>query len=77
MKNQKALFLTNKSSVYSNVTGGVQLCSQEFIEVLEAVDNIELAHYYVPFTKNIWQRILIKTGFEYYSMYDVEKDRPS
>ena len=72
---RKAIFLTNKSSVYSAVTGGVQLCSQEFLEILNAVDNISLEHYYVTFTKSIWQRILIKSGFENYSMYDVEKDK--
>lgn len=73
--NKKAIFLTNKSSVHSTVTGGVQLCSQEFLEILNAVDNISLQEYYVPFTKNIRQRILIKAGFENYSMYDVEKDK--
>jgi len=72
---QKALFLTNKSSLYSTITGGVQLCSQEFLRVLESIDNIELTHYYVPFTKSIRQRLLIKTGFENYSMYDVNKDK--
>ena len=72
---KKAIFLTNKSSVYSTVTGGVQLCSQEFLEILHAVDTISLEEYHVPFTKNIGQRILIKAGFENYSMYDVEKDK--
>jgi len=70
----KSIFLTNKASVYSEITGGVQLCSQEFLEILNAVDSISFEHYYVTFTKNIRQRILIKTGFENYSMYDVEKD---
>lgn len=74
---KKAVFLTNKSSLYSAVTGGVQLCSQEFLDILNAVDSIELKHYYVSFTKNLVQRILIKIGFENYSMYDVEKDKKS
>ena len=74
---KKAVFLTNKSSLYSAVTGGVQLCSQEFLEILNKVDSIELKHYYVSFTKHIIQRILIKIGFENYSMYDVEKDKKS
>ena len=72
---KKAIFLTNKSSLYSTVNGGVQLCSQEFLEILNAADNISLEQYYVTFTKKIRQRILIKIGFENYSMYDVEKDK--
>ena len=73
--NKKAIFLTNKSSVYSAVTGGVQLCSQEFLEILKAVENISLEHYYVSFTKNIMQRFMMKIGFENYSMFDVAKDK--
>ncbi len=73
----KSIFLTNKASVYSEITGGVQLCSQEFLEILNAVDSISFEHYYVTFTKNIRQRILIRSGFENYSMYDVEKDQPA
>ena len=73
----KAIFLTNKSSLYSKITGGVQLCTQEFVEILEGVEKIELQHYYVSFTRNLWQRIQIKIGFENYSMYDVERDKKS
>lgn len=73
----KAIFITNKNLVHSKVTGGVQLCSQEFIEILESVDNISLQQYHVSYTTNIWQRVLIKAGFENYSMYNVEKDKSS
>jgi glycosyltransferase involved in cell wall biosynthesis len=71
----KAIFLTNKSSLYSPVTGGVQLCSQEFLEILKSIKQIEVEPYYVSFTKNIIHRIQIKIGFENYSMYDVNKDK--
>ena len=75
MPTTKAIFLTNKSSLYSKITGGVQLCSQEFVEILEGVEKIDLQNYYVSFTRNLWQRIQIKMGFENYSMYNVEKDK--
>lgn len=74
MSIKKAIFLTNKSSLYSEVTGGVQLCSQEFLEILNQVDSISLSNYYVNFTKNFWQRVYMKLGMENYSMYDVRKD---
>lgn len=71
----KAIFLTNKSSLYSPVTGGVQLCSQEFLEILNSIQEVEVEPYYVAFTKNIIHRIQIKIGFENYSMYNVNKDK--
>lgn len=71
---KKAIFLTNKSSLYSDVTGGVQLCSQEFVEILNNVESVSVENYYVQFTKNFWQRVYIKLGLENYSMYNVRKD---
>ena len=71
---KKALFLTNKSSLFSEITGGVQLCSQEFLEILNNVEGVEVENYYVNFTSNYIQRSLMKFGFENYSMYDVQKD---
>ena len=74
---QKALFLTHRQLLYSEITGGVQLCSQEFHNAISACNDLQLEDYYVPFTKNIFQRIQIKLGFENYSMYDVAKDSPA
>lgn len=74
MRFKKAIFITNKSSLYSDVTGGVQLCSQEFLEILNNVETISIENYYVQFTKNFFQRVYIKLGLENYSMYDVKKD---
>jgi glycosyltransferase involved in cell wall biosynthesis len=75
MDPKKALFLTNKKLLYSEITGGVQLCSQEFHYILENLDDVELTDYYVPFTKAIKQRLQIRLGFENYSMYNVAKDK--
>jgi len=74
---QNAIFLTHKELLHSEVTGGVQLCSQEFHNAISACDDLELRNYFVPFTKNIPQRIQMKLGFEIYSMYDVAKDAPA
>ena len=77
IQKQKALFLTHKQLLYSEITGGVQLCSQEFHNAISACDDLQLEDYYVPFTKNIFQRVQMKLGFENYSMYDVAKDSPA
>jgi len=74
---QKALFLTHRQALYSEITGGVQLCSQEFHHILEGMEEIALEDYYVPYTRNIPQRICMKLGMENYSMYDVKKDAPA
>lgn len=72
----KGLFLTHKNTLSSAVTGGVQLCSQEFHHIIENIDDLVLEDYYVPYTKNYFHRIRIKLGMEDYSMYDVKKDAP-
>jgi len=74
---RKAIFLTHRQALYSEITGGVQLCSQEFHHLLEEVEELELEDYYVPSTRNIFQRGMIRLGLENYSMYDVAKDTPS
>jgi glycosyltransferase involved in cell wall biosynthesis len=73
----KAIFLTHQQALRSEITGGVQLCSQEFRHIIENIAEIELTDYYVPYTKKFSDRIMIKLGLENYSMYDVEKDAPA
>jgi glycosyltransferase involved in cell wall biosynthesis len=73
----KAIFLTHKNALKSEVTGGVQLCSQEFRYIIEHIEGVELLDYYVPYSKNIMQRVQMKMGMENYSMYDVKKDTPA
>lgn len=74
MTKLKAIFLTNSHSLQSEVTGGVQLCSQEFHHILEHIEEIELEDYFVSYTRNFFQRFCIKIGLENYSMYDVNRD---
>jgi glycosyltransferase involved in cell wall biosynthesis len=69
-----ALFLTHSNALKSDVTGGVQLCSQEFHHIISLIDDINLIDYFVPYTKKVTDRLLIRIGFENYSMYNIEND---
>lgn len=72
-----ALFLTHKNSLISEITGGVQLCSQEFYYIINSIPEIKLSEYHVSYTKNIMQRVRMKIGQENYSMYNINKDAPA
>jgi hypothetical protein len=74
MNTRKAIFLTNKNELHSDVTGGVQLCSQEFHNIIESDEEINLSDYYVPYTRDIIQRILVRCHFENYSVFDIKKE---
>jgi glycosyltransferase involved in cell wall biosynthesis len=76
MEIKRAIFLTHPDQLRSNITGGVQLCSQEFHHIIENMKDITLQDYFVPFTRNVLQRLSIKLGFENYSVYNVVKDSP-
>jgi hypothetical protein len=73
----KAIFLTHKESLYSEITGGVQLCSQEFHNIIRDDAEISLEDYYVPYTKVVFQRVLIKWGMDNYSVFDIDKEAPA
>lgn len=73
----KAIFLTHQQALKSEITGGVQLCSQEFHHIIENIGDIKLSDYYVPYTRNLLQRVMMKLGMENYSMFDVKRDTPA
>src|ERR1017187_4428741 len=77
MEKKKAIFLTHPDQLRSEITGGVQLCSQEFHHIIENMEDISLQDYFVSYTKNIPQRIRIKLGLENYSTYHINKDSPA
>lgn len=77
MKVRKAIYLTHKSYLYSTITGGVQLCSQEFHKIISEMTDISLEDYYVPYTKNFIQRALIKWNFENYSIFNIKELAPA
>ena len=63
--------------MYSEITGGVQLCSQEFHSIIQNIDDISLEDYYIPYTKNLFQRLQIKCGMENYSVFDIKNEAPA
>ena len=73
----KAIFLTHKGSLHSEITGGVQLCSREFHSIIETADDISLEDYYIPYTRNLTQRAIIKGGQENYSVFNIRKEAPA
>ena len=72
---KKAVFLTHPHSLQSEITGGVQLCSQEFVHVIQGIEEISLENYFIPYTKNFYQRFLIKMGMENYSHFNIRKEK--
>ena len=74
---KKAIFLTHPQALKSEVTGGVQLCSQEFMHVLESMNDLELSTYFVPYTRRIWQRLLIRLRMDNYDFFNVSKESPA
>jgi hypothetical protein len=77
MTKKKAIFLTHKEYIHSEITGGVQLCSQEFHNIIQSADDISLEDYYVPYTRRIFQRAMIKWNFENYDVFDIKKETPA
>lgn len=74
---EKAIFLTHPNLLRSEINGGVQICSQEFHQIISNCEDLDLKNYFVQFTRNILQRAQMKMGFENYSMYNVFKDSPT
>ncbi|HCL82704.1 MAG TPA: hypothetical protein DIC22_01960 [Chitinophagaceae bacterium] len=77
MQLTKAIFLTHRNSLYSEITGGVQLCSQEFHSIIRQATDIILEDYYVPYTRDLFQRAMIKWGMENYSFFDINREAPA
>lgn len=73
---RNAIFLTHKNTLglENSITGGVQLCSQEFYNLL-SIAKFNLKPYYVNYTKNIIHRLLIKLKFDCYNIFDIKKDQ--
>jgi hypothetical protein len=77
MNMTKAIFLTHKEYIHSEITGGVQLCSQEFHNIIQSAGDISLEDYYIPYTRRIFQRAMIKWTMENYDVFDVKKESPA
>ncbi|MCF6365348.1 MAG: glycosyltransferase [Bacteroidales bacterium] len=72
IKNKNAIFVTHPKSLHSHVTGGVQLCSQEFLLILQKCGfNIE--QYNLTYTKSIKDRVLIKLKIDNYRNFNIKE----
>lgn len=66
----KSLFLSNHEDIDSNILGGVQLCSQEFIEIIRCA-GFDLSFFYVNISKHLSDRLLRKLKVDTYRLYRV------
>ncbi|WP_228850348.1 glycosyltransferase [Aegicerativicinus sediminis] len=75
-KKPKALFITNYRFISKKTkNGGVKLCTQDFIKVLER--KYDLVFLEVDFTKNLLQRLKFWVGVDSYDYYEVSKFKKS
>lgn len=65
----EALFIANKNHLSSKINGGVQLCTNDFIELFKTA-GFELLFYPVSTTKRIIDRVKIKLKIDSYNTYD-------
>lgn len=72
VNNKKAIFVTHPKSLNSHVTGGVQLCSQEFLLILQKC-GFNLEQYNLEYTKKIKDRVLIKLKIDNYRNFNIKK----
>lgn len=73
---RNAIFLTHKNTLgfQNSITGGVQLCSQEYFRLLESA-KFKIEPYYVNYTRKIIDRLLIKLNLDSYNSFNVKKDQ--
>ncbi|TAH01557.1 MAG: hypothetical protein EAZ15_07130 [Sphingobacteriales bacterium] len=67
-----SLFITNKNDLKANILGGVQLCTQEFLEVIRLVCN-SVQIFEVDVAKDLKYRFIRKIGLDYYHLYNVKQ----
>ena len=71
-RKSRAIFITNYRYTSSETkNGGVKLCTQDFIKVIEKKYDIEYVE--VEFTSSILKKIKFKLGVDVYDYYDIEK----
>lgn len=68
----KIVFVSDVKHLKSEIPGGVQICTREYIELLRAC-NLDVTMFPVEHSKNISTRIKIKLGIGLYQRYDFEK----
>lgn len=73
-KRLKGLFLTHDIYLNAPIPGGVQICSQEFFDLV-AECGIDLKIYSVGFTRGLVERARIRMGLDCYNMFNVKHER--
>ena len=68
----KAVFISNKSHLSSPIPGGVQICTNEFVELLKRA-GIDLNFFALETTRSYLRRIKIKLGLDIFDYYDIGK----
>lgn len=66
-----SLFLTNKNDLYSAISGGVQLCSQEYLEIVRLIST-QVKIFDVKVARDLKYRIIRGSGLDYYHLYNVK-----
>ncbi|TAF74510.1 MAG: hypothetical protein EAZ53_09005 [Bacteroidetes bacterium] len=69
-----SLFITNPKDLNSDILGGVQICSQEFLEVVKLVSNKFVIHN-VNISQNLFLKAKRKLKIDSYDLYDIEPDK--
>lgn len=67
----RAVFITNYRYVSTKTkSGGVKLCTQDFIKVLETKYDLQIME--VDFTNNFYKKVKFRLGIDVYDYYDTE-----
>lgn len=72
---KRALFVTDPAHFDAAVPGGVQLCSRDYVALLQEC-GLEVDVHRVAHTRSIATRILIRAGLEVYRRYDFVAELP-
>lgn len=72
MTSKSLLFVSFENFLEAKISGGVQVCTKEYIELFEAC-NFQVHIEPVPFTRNVLKRIKLKLGLDVYEGYDYKE----
>lgn len=69
----KGLFLYNPLDLHAKIPGGVQICSQEFLKIIEATVD-ELHYFEVAYNRSLLFRLLHRLNLDNYISYNPQQD---
>lgn len=68
----KMLVVSSENHLNANIPGGVQVCTNEYIDLLKLV-GYEIDLLPLKYSSNLWKRVKIRLGIEVYDRFDIEK----